>query len=126
MATHSSVLAWGIPGTGEPGELPSMGSRESDTTERLHFTFIHTHTHTNIYVCACVNVCVCITESLCCTSESNTLQIHYVLRCPPSVAPWSIACKACLPRDSPGKNTGVDRRALLQGIFPTQGLSTCL
>ena len=26
MATHSSVLAWRIPRTGEPGGLPSMGS----------------------------------------------------------------------------------------------------
>ena len=26
MATHSSVLAWRIPGTGEPGGLQSMGS----------------------------------------------------------------------------------------------------
>ena len=26
IATHSSVLAWRIPGTGEPGGLPSMGS----------------------------------------------------------------------------------------------------
>ena len=26
MTTHSSVLAWRIPGTGEPGGLPSMGS----------------------------------------------------------------------------------------------------
>ena len=26
MATHSSVLAWGIPGTAEPGGLPSVGS----------------------------------------------------------------------------------------------------
>ena len=26
MATHSSVLAWRIPGTGEPGGQPSMGS----------------------------------------------------------------------------------------------------
>ena len=26
MATHSSVLAWRIPGTGEPGGLPTMGS----------------------------------------------------------------------------------------------------
>ena len=26
MATHSSVLAWRIPGRGEPGGLPSMGS----------------------------------------------------------------------------------------------------
>ena len=26
VTSHSSVLAWRIPGTGEPGELPSMGS----------------------------------------------------------------------------------------------------
>ena len=26
MATHSSVLAWRIPGTGEPGGLPAVGS----------------------------------------------------------------------------------------------------
>ena len=26
MATHSSILAWRIPGTGVPGGLPSMGS----------------------------------------------------------------------------------------------------
>ena len=26
MATHCSALAWRIPGTGEPGGLPSMGS----------------------------------------------------------------------------------------------------
>ena len=26
MATHSSILAWRIPGTEEPGGLPSMGS----------------------------------------------------------------------------------------------------
>ena len=31
MATHSSVLAWRIPGTGEPGGLPSMGSAKSRT-----------------------------------------------------------------------------------------------
>ena len=29
MATHSSVLAWRIPGAGEPGGLPSMGSHRA-------------------------------------------------------------------------------------------------
>ena len=33
MATHSSILAWRIPGMGEPGGLPSVGSQDSDTTE---------------------------------------------------------------------------------------------
>ena len=32
MATHSSILAWRIPWTEEPGRLQSMGSQESDTT----------------------------------------------------------------------------------------------
>ena len=32
MATHSSILAWEIPWTEEPGGLQSMESQESDTT----------------------------------------------------------------------------------------------
>ena len=34
--THSSTFAWEIPWTEKPGRLQSMGSLESDTTERLH------------------------------------------------------------------------------------------
>ena len=37
MATHSSVLAWRIPWTKEPGGLQSMGLQESDTTYPLNF-----------------------------------------------------------------------------------------
>ena len=39
MATYSSILAWRIPWTEEPGGLQSLGLKELDTTERL------THTH---------------------------------------------------------------------------------
>ena len=39
MAPHSSTFAWKIPWKEEPGRLQSMGSLESDTTERLHFHF---------------------------------------------------------------------------------------
>ena len=35
MATHSSVLAWRIPGTGEPGGLPSMASQSQTQLKRL-------------------------------------------------------------------------------------------
>ena len=35
MAIHSSTIAWRIPWTEEPGRLQSMGSQESDMTERL-------------------------------------------------------------------------------------------
>ena len=33
MATHSSILAWRIPWTEEPGRLQSTGRKESDMTE---------------------------------------------------------------------------------------------
>ena len=35
MATHSSILAWEIPWTEEPGGLQSRGCKELDITERL-------------------------------------------------------------------------------------------
>ena len=37
MVTHSSILVWKIPWMEEPDRLQSMGSRESDKTEQLHF-----------------------------------------------------------------------------------------
>ena len=39
VAPHSSTLAWKIPWMEEPGRLQSMGHKESDTTEWLHFHF---------------------------------------------------------------------------------------
>ena len=39
VAPHSSTFAWKIPRTEEPGGLQSMGSLESDRTERSHFPF---------------------------------------------------------------------------------------
>ena len=54
MATHSSTLAWQIPWAEEPGGLQSMGSLESDTTERLPFHF-----------------------SLSCTGEGNSNPLQY-------------------------------------------------
>ena len=56
MATHTSVLAWRIPGTGEPGGLPSIGSQSQTRLKRLSSSSryeicihigIHTHTHTH-------------------------------------------------------------------------------
>ena len=48
MANHSSVLAWRIPGTEEPGGLSSQSHREPDMTEATN-THTHTHTHTHIH-----------------------------------------------------------------------------
>ena len=45
MATHSSILAWEIPWTEEPGSLQSMGSqKESEMTQQLNNNQC-THTH---------------------------------------------------------------------------------
>ena len=38
MATHSSILAWGVPWTEEPGGLQSMGSQTLDTAEVTEHT----------------------------------------------------------------------------------------
>ena len=57
MAPHSSTLAWKIPWTEEPGRLQSMGSLESDTTERLHFHFSLScigEGNSNLLQCSCL------------------------------------------------------------------------
>ena len=45
MATHSSILAWEIPWTEEPGGLQSMGSQRIGRTDCVCMQTIHTHTH---------------------------------------------------------------------------------
>ena len=51
MATHSSILAWRIPWTEEPGGLQFMGaSKESDTAERLTHTHMYGHEHVYLNV----------------------------------------------------------------------------
>ena len=52
MATHSSIPAWEIPWTGEPGGLQSMGLQKSGTQLSDQTAFIY------IYMCVCVCVCV--------------------------------------------------------------------
>ena len=41
MSTHSSILAWRIPWTEEPGGLSPRGCKESDKTEHAHTQEIH-------------------------------------------------------------------------------------
>ena len=56
MATHSSVLAWRIPGMGEPGGLLSMGShRVGHDWGDLAAALFHC-----VCVCARAHVCVCV------------------------------------------------------------------
>ena len=44
-ATHSSILAWEIPWTEEPGGLQSMGCQESDTSERITLAHVSAFTY---------------------------------------------------------------------------------
>ena len=45
MATHSSILAWRISWTEEPGSLQFMGHKKLDTTEQLTQCFSLSKTH---------------------------------------------------------------------------------
>ena len=45
LATHSSILAWKIPWTKEPGRLQSMRSQRVGQTRLCTCVRVHTHTH---------------------------------------------------------------------------------
>ena len=73
MATHSSVLAWRIPGVGEPGGLPSMG---------LH---IVGHDRSNLAAAAaaatpCIIIILCMHECM-----LDGVQLF--------LTSWTVACK---------------------------------
>ena len=92
MATHSSVLAWRIPGTGEPGRLPPMG---------LHRVG---HDWSNIAAAA--------------DNKKSLLLLLLLLsrfsHVRPCATPETAAHQAPHPWDSPGKNTGVGCHFVLQ------------
>ena len=60
-AAHSSVLAWRIPGTGEPGGLLSMGSHRvrHDWSDLGAYMCVCVCVYTTCK-CLCVYVCVCV------------------------------------------------------------------
>ena len=65
MATHSSVLAWRIPGTGEPGGLPSMGShRVGHNWSNLAFLYILLSPLSDTKGIICIIFCTFLTDYL--------------------------------------------------------------
>ena len=79
MAPHSSVLAWRIPGTGEPGGLLSMGSRRvghdwSDlAAAAVHQSELYSILCNGLYGEENVKrVDTCVTDSIYCTPETHT------------------------------------------------------
>ena len=75
MATHSSVLAWRIPGMGEPGGLPSMGSQRvgHNWSNLAAAAILHTPVHSPVEALICVSFC----------SEKDLLCVsgYYQLNC---------------------------------------------
>ena len=105
MATHSSVLAWRIPGTGEPGGLPSMGSYRvghdwSDLAAGLYSPWNSPGQNTGVSSLS-------LLQGIFPTQGLNPGLPHQV---------------DSLPAESQGKpkNTGVGSLSLLQQIFLTQ------
>ena len=97
MATHSSVLAWRIPGTGEPGGLPSMG---------LHRVG---HDWSDLAAAAAAEVARTVTNR----RESNSvshLVVSWLFR-----TPWTVALQDPL-------SMGVSRQEYWSGLpFPPPG-----
>ena len=57
MATHSSVLAWRIPGAGEPGGLPSVGPhRVRHDISDLAAAAAATKKHFDIFLCGNIKI----------------------------------------------------------------------
>ena len=104
MATHSSVLAWRTPGTGESGGLPSLG---------LHRVG---HDWSNLAAAAAVH------------DRHQSIISFPIMSCEShSVASDSLRPHGLRsPCNSPGQDTRVGGLSLLQGIFPTQGSNPSL
>ena len=86
MATHSSVLAWRIPGTEEPGGLPSMGSHRVghhwSNLAAAAFVFCYILKITLYSVCCCHSVAQS-SPTLCSLMDCSTLGfpvLHYLLK----------------------------------------------
>ena len=94
MATHTSILAWKIPWTEEPGRLQSIGlqrvGRDWGTSLSLSPVL------------------------------ERKVKVKLAQLCPTLCDPMDYIIHGLY--NSPGKNTGVGSLSLLQGIFPTQGL----
>ena len=83
MATHSNVPAWRIPGTGQPGGLPSMGS---------HWVG---HNWSDLAAASCLPASA---SALYCPSSTQQLLLFSCSVASDSVTPWTSAFQASLSR----------------------------
>ena len=125
METHSSFLAWRIPGTEEAGVLQSIGSQSQTWLKQLSVHTIHI-----ITLHSCLQVWY---FSFIVTLSSHSFFL-LILWCPPNLTlvfllwkwkslgyVWFCDPVSCSPWDSPDNNSRVVCHFALQGIFLTQG-----
>ena len=111
MATHSSVLAWRIPGTAEPGGLPSMGSHRVGRDWRdLAAAWVYLQAVSSVLL-----ICV----SVFCTSAISS--VHLVV-CD-SETPWTAACQASL---SITNSWSLLKLMFIESVMPSNHLILCL
>ena len=147
MAPHSSTLAWKIPWMEDPGGLQSMRSQRVGhdwATSLSLFTFMHWRRKWQPTPVFCVEnprdggawwaavygVAQSRTRLKWLSSSSSSPVPKYSMLCCVTESCLTLCnpMDCSLPGssvhgDSPGKNIGVYCHALLQGIFPTQGLN---
>ena len=111
IAAYSSILAWKIPWTEEPGRLQSMGS------QRVGHDWETKHRTGHCYMSLGRSLPFFEPES--CSVLSDFLWfMEYTVH---SIQFNSIHSNWTIQSNSPGQNTGVGSLSLPQGIFPTQG-----
>jgi len=106
MATQSSVLAWRVPGTREPGGLPSMGSHRvgHDWSDLAAQT--NGRGYNSVY---CSEMCCAVLKS------PSHVQLFET--------PWTVACQAPLSMGFSRQEYWSGLPYLLQGIFSAQVLN---
>ena len=113
MVTHSSILAWRIPWTEEPGGLQSMGLQESDTTEHVHTVLLTLTRH--LWYCALLyfsltrTVCVCVVcrSRVCATLHQAAL----------SVLSFNVICSLCVSVSHLGNSCNISNLFIMVIIF---------
>ena len=107
MATSSSILAWRIPGTGEPSGLPSMGLHRvgHDCSDLAAAAAAYYEGMVTAFIVSQFQRSYQYSESESRSAVSISLLPHRLY------SPWN----------SLGQNTGVGSLSLCQGIFLTQG-----
>ena len=147
MATHSSVLAWRIPGMGEPGGLQSMGSLRvghdwatslslslscigEGNGNPLWCSYLENPRDQGAWWAAVSGVAQSRTRLKRLSSSSSSIYINTCVCVSHSVVsdslwPHELSRFHC-PWNSPGKNTGVGCHSLLQEIFLTHGSNLSL